>query len=405
METLALLRLLAVYVGLTALERLTGSGVLRAGVNAFGVLMPALMLAHFALRGQVLTLPRGLLVAYSMLAVGLLLSVLFAGFYEAADLIKLLLAPLFAFLGYSAGAFDREDPAALSQLRALGLVLMLPVAYALLLNWAGSAGELGVFVNRNNAALYLVVLANVLLVMGVRVGAVVLTLTVGALMFSTLGVVIALGVALVASLSFRRYLPAYLAAALLVGLLLFGPVELPVGERLASLWEGVSAITALGLWTSLHDLSYGDLYILTGENSDLSLFFRLKHWEDLLLVWTSDGWASLLFGLGVGSAPLHTEIGLVPHNDYLRLLVEAGPLGFAGFVGIVGWLLVSIGRNALLLSTAAVSIYFFTENLVSNFAAMTLFYWFAGYWARHAPRRVTVVASPAAWGDRPTALR
>ncbi len=405
METLTLLRLLAVYVALTALERLTGSGVLRAGVNAFGVLMPALMLAHFALRGQLLMLPRGLLVAYALLAAGLLLSVVFSGLHEAADLIKLLLAPLFAFLGYSASAFDRDDPAALAQLRALGLVLVLPVVYALLLNWAGTAGELGVFVNRNNAALYLVVLANVLLVMGLGVGPVVLTLTVGALMFSTLGVVIAVAVALVVSLSFRRYLPAYLAAALLVGLLLFGPVELPVGERLGTLWEGVSAITALGLWTSLHDLSYADLYLITGENSDLSLFFRLKHWEDLLLVWTSDGWASLLFGLGVGSAPLHTEIGLVPHNDYLRLLIEAGPLGFAGFAGFVGWLLLSIGRSALLMSTAAVSIYFFTENLVGNFAAMTLFYWFAGYWARHASKPLATVTSPALWSVQPSALR
>jgi hypothetical protein len=38
----------------------------------------------------------------------------------------------------------------------------------------------------------------------------------------------------------------------------------------------------------------------------------------------------------------------------------------------------------VLISTAGVAIYFVTENLLDNFAAMTLFYFFGGYWSRHA---------------------
>ena len=393
MESLTLLRLLALYVVLTSLERLTGSGALRAAVNAFGVAMPLMMVAYFAMRGTRLELPLGLLRAYGVLVVALVLSVLMAGLYDTADLIKILLAPLFAFLGYSAPAFDREDRDAVRHLRIVSAVLLLPLLYAFMLNLGASDGDaLGIFANRNNAALYLVVLSNVLFLMGASVGVVVVTLTVGALMFSTLGVVIAVILGLMVSLSVRRYLPAYLGAVALGAFLVFGPIELPIAERLARLAEGVGAITSLGLWTELANLSYADLYIITGENSDLSLFFRIKHWEDLLLAWSTHGWVNVLFGLGIGSAPFHTDIGLVPHNDYVRFLVEAGPLALVGFVSVTGWLLWSIGRKALLMSTAAVAIYFSTENLVGNFAAMTLYYWFAGYWARHAAQASAVAA-------------
>ncbi len=385
METLTLLRLLAAYVLLTTLARLTGSGMLGAIVNLFGVAMPLMMFAYFNLRGIRVHVPRGLLVGYGMLAAALVVSVLLVGLNNVADLTKFLLTPLFAILGYNSTAFDRDDERSLNQLRIVGFILLLPVAYALVLMPSSGAGDaLGIFVNRNNAALYLVVLSNLLFVMGASVGVVVATLTVGAMLFSTIGVLIAVTVALLVSLSLRRYLPAYLGAAALGAFLVLGPIQIPMGERLEVLGEGIEAVTALGLWTKLSELSYAELYVITGENSDLSLFFRLKHWADLLLVWTSEDWVSLLFGLGIGSSPLHTDLGLVPHNDYLRFLIESGPLGFLGFASITGWLLWSIGRNALLMSTAAVAIYFFTENLVDNFASMTLYYWFAGYWARYA---------------------
>lgn len=385
MESLTLLRLLAVYVVLTSLDRLTGSGAIGALVNAFGVAIPAMMVVYFRVRGLPVVVPAGLGVAYGMLAAALVLSVLFAGLYNTADLIKFLLAPVFAILGYNASRFDPLDRPMIVQLRLVGAVLLLPALVALALNWVGTPdGQLGIFVNRNNAALYLVVLGNLMFLMGASVGVVVGVLTLSVLMFSTLGVVLAVIIALIISLNFTRYLPAYLLAVGVGAVLMFGPIELPIGERLVNLREAISAITALRLWTELDQLSYADLYIITGENTDLSLFFRLKHWQDLIFAWTSEGWKHVVFGLGIGSSPMHTDIGLVPHNDYVRFLVEAGPLGLAGFVSLVGWLLWSIGRSAFLISTLAVAIYFFTENLVDNFVSMTLFYWFAGYWARHA---------------------
>ena len=394
MESLTLLRLLAVYVALTVLDHATGGGALRPVVNALGVVMPLVMLGFFAIHGIRVGVPRGLAIGYGLLAAGLLLSVAVAGLYNFADLTKFLLAPLFAILGYNSSTFDTGDARAMSKLRNVALVLLaLPICYALARGWDSSSAMLGIFANRNNAALYVVVLCNVLFLMGASVGLVVAALTVSALMFSTLGVLMAVVAALLLSLSFKRYLPAYIVAAVLGVILVFGPIQLPIGERLERLGEGVRAITELGLWTELSNLSYADLYRITGQNTDLSLFFRIKHWEDLLFAWTAHDWTTVLFGLGIGSAPLHTDIGLVPHNDYVRFLVESGPLGFLGFASITGWLLWSIGRRALLMSTAAVAIYFFSENLVDNFAAMTMYYWFAGYWAGHADQPVVLEES------------
>ncbi|MEZ5651349.1 MAG: hypothetical protein R3E87_12460 [Burkholderiaceae bacterium] len=386
MESLKFLRLLAVYVMIAVLDHLSGGGPLRSVLNALAVAMPLILLSGYFSSGVRLIVPTGFGIAYGVLVFALLLSYAVVGMYNFAALTKFLLAPLFAILGYNATYVDRQDTETMAALRRVGLFLvLLPIGYAVSRGWTTVAGEqVGIFVNRNNAALYVVVLSNVLFLMGAGVAVVVAALTITALVFSTLGVLMAVVAALVLSLNFRRYLPAYLLAGLLGAFLLLGPIELPIGERLGRLGESVQAVTELGLWTRLADLSYADLYLITGKNTDLSLFFRIKHWEDLIYAWTSHGWVTILFGLGIGSAPFHTDIGLVPHNDYVRFLVEAGPLGLAGFAGITGWLLWSIGRRALLISTAAVTIYFFSENLVDNFAAMALYYWFGGYWARYA---------------------
>ncbi|MEZ5659010.1 MAG: hypothetical protein R3E83_10915 [Burkholderiaceae bacterium] len=386
MESLKFLTLLAVYVTLATLDHVSGGGPLRSVVNALGVAMPLIMLGHFHSQGIRLIIPTGFGIFYGIFVAALLASYVVVGMYNFADLTKSLLAPVFAILGYNATAFDRQDPQAYAAMRRIGLfLLLLPIGYAVSRGWTTEAGqEVGIFANRNNAALYIVVLSNILFLMGGGVVVIVAALTVVALVFETLGVLVAVVAALLVSLSFRRYLPAYLLAALLGAFMLLGPIELPIGERLQRLAESIQSVTELGLWTSLADLSYADLYVITGQNTDLSMFFRIKHWEDLIYAWTSHGWVPMVFGLGTGSAPFHTDIGLVPHNDYVRFLVEAGPLGLVGFAGITGWLLWSIGRRALLISTATVTIYFFSENLVSNFAAMALYYWFGGYWARHA---------------------
>ena len=48
------------------------------------------------------------------------------------------------------------------------------------------------------------------------------------------------------------------------------------------------------------------------------------------------------------------------------------------------YLVARIGRRAFVISTAAVALYFMSDNLINNFPAMAMYYFFAGYWMRHA---------------------
>jgi hypothetical protein len=69
---------------------------------------------------------------------------------------------------------------------------------------------------------------------------------------------------------------------------------------------------------------------------------------------------------------------MVPHNDYLRIFAEYGPVNFA----IFAYFLVHI-RGALKTASARVlfvvlCIYFFSENLLDSFTSMTLFFAYAG---------------------------
>lgn len=387
MESLPLFRLLAVYVVLLSLDQVVSSGAVRVVANTFAAALPFILIVYYALNSRPLLVPTGAASAYGLLLAGLLGSWVASGMYNFADLVKFALAPIFLVLGYNASTFERGDARAMGALRRYGLFMLLtPLALILVQIKIPPAdiNQVAFFANRNNAALYMVVLANVLLMMGVRVPWVVAFLAVVSLGFNTLGVLVAVVASLLISLEFRKYVWAYLLAILLALLITFGPFGLPILDRIRPVVDGVTAISSAGLWADLDRMSYLDLYRITGNNSDLSLFFRLKHWEDLLVAWQGGGWGATIFGMGVGSSVLHTDLGLVPHNDYLRFLIETGPLGFLGFAGLVGWILVKTGRRSVLLGSAAVAIYFLSENLVDNFSAMAMFYYFGGYWAQRA---------------------
>jgi hypothetical protein len=393
METVVVLRLLAVYVALLSVNQIVPAAPGSLLTNAYAMAMPLLLAVHYVLKSRPLLVPTFMAIAFGFLLAGLFGAWLVGGIYNFADFAKFVLAPTFAILGYNASAFDKTDVRAVAALRVLGFTLLaIPLALIVLQRWIPPDGtEVAIFANRNNAALYMVVLANVLFLLGARLAVVVVFLAISAVAFSTLGVLVAVVLALLVSLGLRRYFGAYVVAVVFGLLLAFGPFGLPVVERLDTLFSGIAVISQLGLWGDLDRLSYLDLYLLTGSSTDLSFFFRLKHWEELIVAWTSGGWSSILFGLGVGSSVFHTDLGLVPHNDYVRFLVETGPLGLIGFAGLTGYLIHSIGRRAVLMSTAAVAIYFFSENLVDNFSAMTMYYYFAGYWARHAGEDAAVV--------------
>ena len=85
-----------------------------------------------------------------------------------------------------------------------------------------------------------------------------------------------------------------------------------------------------------------------------------------------------LFGYGPGQTVPLSYAGLVPHNDYLRILVEYGPINLLIFVSFLLHIRAALTIGAAKVLFVVLCIYFFSENLFDNFTSMALFFAFAG---------------------------
>lgn len=128
---------------------------------------------------------------------------------------------------------------------------------------------------------------------------------------------------------------------------------------------------------SVVSMSYQKLVLLTGS-TDLSGFFRLIHWTNIWDIYSSGSVGTLLFGYGAGQTPALTYAEMVPHNDYLRILVEYGPINFAIFVSFLIYIRGALKTPPARVLFVVLCIYFFSENLLDSFTSMTLFFSYAG---------------------------
>jgi hypothetical protein len=69
---------------------------------------------------------------------------------------------------------------------------------------------------------------------------------------------------------------------------------------------------------------------------------------------------------------------MVPHNDYLRILVEYGLINFAIFVCFLVYVRGALKTPPARVLFVVLCIYFFSENLLDSFTSMTLFFAYAG---------------------------
>jgi len=128
---------------------------------------------------------------------------------------------------------------------------------------------------------------------------------------------------------------------------------------------------------SVTSISYQNLVLLTGS-TDLSGFFRLIHWTNIWDLYSSGGIGTWIFGYGPGQTPALTYAGLVPHNDYLRILVEYGPVNLVIFVCFLAHVRAALTIGAAKILFVVLCIYFLSENLLDSFTSMTLFFAYAG---------------------------
>lgn len=370
------------YVLLLCFSAVTASGIVKAMANATAIGVFALALTNWLFYKRKSVVSSGQRFFIALYYVGILGSVFFAFKGEDfVDVLKIAIAPFFFVIGADLG--DELDKWSLRSRSAILLFLaliFLPLLAIAIQIGSGAfdpsaSKQIGFFANRNNAGLYAVSLLCFYCVLTREpINNPLVYLGVG-LMFGTLGLFLAVVFALFLSHGTLRYFIAGMVVAI-TGLVLlnFFPdagIELrikPVVDSIVLLLSGR---------IDLETVSYGELVALL-DTQDLSFLFRLKHWLNLYVIFAESSIVNILFGLGAGASVQYSDMRLVPHNDYIRIMFEFGFITFLGFVGLMSCIVFSVKRGWLLVPLLVIVIYFFSENLINNYLAMALFYLSSG---------------------------
>jgi hypothetical protein len=147
-------------------------------------------------------------------------------------------------------------------------------------------------------------------------------------------------------------------------------------DRAFATLESMNLLVELGP-DYVSQMSFKQLVILTGT-TDLSGFFRVIHWYNIWDIYSSSGPGTLLFGYGIGQTPNLTVLKFIPHNDYLRILAEYGPLNLIVFVCFLLHVLLNLKTGLTKVLFMVLLIYYFSENLIDHFASMALYFTYAG---------------------------
>jgi O-antigen ligase len=191
-------------------------------------------------------------------------------------------------------------------------------------------------------------------------------------------------------------------ASLLIMFLVFGVSRGSVGAKYAA-WAGAIIIVGVFVATPLGSerishvsaAQLGTSY--NTENSSNSLEWRFYNWEQLLPRWEE----SPFVGQGLGETVADTSASAVktlPHNEYLRYLVETGIIGIvalgAGVVALIQGL--RRRRHLAVPGAAAMGLALVSGMLVNAIAANTILYTAGAYAA------AAVLASVLADGESPS---
>lgn len=297
------------------------------------------------------------------------------------DIAKIAFAPSFLFFGAAFAKHKSNWNFEKSGARiAFGLLIAAP-----LLAWGlqGLVGvtdtihgaEIGIFANRNNAGLYAITLTAFYSVLNNRPINNFLIYVLCGLIFWTLGLLFAIAIALILSINTGKksisliFLLLACYSIFSIYPTIFGYTRIqPVIDSVVLLFSGKE---------NLEYATYADI-VKQLNTSDLSFLFRIKHWLNLYRIYINGTLCEWLFGFGAGSSVRLSDMRLVPHNDYIRLLFEFGIITFLGFISLLYVMVRTIGRGWVLIPYMTVIVYFFSENLINNYIAMVFFFFSAG---------------------------
>jgi hypothetical protein len=175
----------------------------------------------------------------------------------------------------------------------------------------------------------------------------------------------------------RKYRNTWILALLIIAVILLVCllttdlfIDVPIVKRIVTqlslVWH------ELPLAASGYELDYGNLSDMY-DTGDCSGLWRISHWRTCIDVIADANTAQLLCGYGIGSSSL--LMYKVPHNDYLRVLMEQGIIGLILYVA---FFLTVIRRidSRYRYCIIAIALYCFSENNMDNLLFMSIFVFF-----------------------------
>lgn len=375
----------AMYLSLLVINYFHKGEAMKLVANGFALFIFTVFLLKVLLQPTVPRLNMHYAVGFTLIIFGMLCNAIENyGATDMADYLKMILSPLFFFIGYfslSLGEFRDSERKKL--LFFTSVIFLVPALIALgeAAVWGGQFKEgesISIFANRNNAALYALALSPLFIILKIDRRWVGLYLIMVSALFGTLGVFIALMLSIIIVKIRKRNIGTLIIFSMTSLVLVSIMLNLPVFHRLHNLIEGLKYLYSTGQIQYISQMNYGELSKIMGS-SDVSFFFRIIHWMELMKIYSSGSLLQVLFGHGVGSSVRETSAALVPHNDYLRYLFECGIFAFTGFLILNLRIAKDIGSTYISVPFVTIIIYFFSENLINNFLAMMLFYFLAGF--------------------------
>jgi O-antigen ligase len=149
-------------------------------------------------------------------------------------------------------------------------------------------------------------------------------------------------------------------------LLMDVPVVNRIVTQLSLVWQ------ELPLAASGYEMDFGYLSSIYGD-SDCTGVWRISHWRSCIDVIANASTVQILCGHGIGASNL--LLYKVPHNDYLKVLMEQGIIGLTLYTAFFLTVFHRINPRYWY-CIVAIAIYCFSENNMENLLFMSIFVFF-----------------------------
>jgi hypothetical protein len=249
--------------------------------------------------------------------------------------------------------------------------------------------SVSIFWNRNSTVFYSVVASfSILLSIKLRrffLGYIIIVVV----LYNTIGAFIGLGLAFIIQ-SVRRYkIKSLLYLVIITSIIVIvGKAgiyyKVPIVTRAYGMFQNLQYVSTSSSITSIEKTNYLDLMAKT-ESTETSFLFRIKHWAEIIRMYTNSNIEQKFFGLGIESIKKHSSREIRAHNDYLRTFAELGPIYFLFFLYFNFLAIKRIAHSMAFFPSVIVLFYYFTENLIDNFIAISMFYYFLGLFSEFTP--------------------